>query len=69
MVMPPPTFRCCATESEGEFVLLATLFRRSMDEDLSRSSEAERSRSSDADLSLPADVFESRSMESISSFT
>ena len=50
-------------------MLLATLFKRSIEEDLSKSSEADRRRSRDADLSLPADVLESKSIESISSFT
>ena len=67
--MPPPTFRCCATESELEVELLATLFRSDIDEDFSRSREADLSRSSDADRMRPTGVPVFKSMESINSFT
>ena len=69
LVMPPPTFRCCATESELEVELLATLFNSDIDEDFSRSREAERSRSSEADRMRPTGVPAFKSMESINSFT
>ena len=68
--MPPPTFRCWATESDAEFELLATHLRSDIDDDFKRSKEAERSRSSDADLSLPPiDEVLFKSIESISSLT
>jgi hypothetical protein len=69
LVMPPPTLRCCATESEGDVELLATLLSRFMEEDFSRSREAERRRSRDADRRRPTGVSASRSIESMSSFT
>ena len=69
LVIPPPTFKCWATESEGDVELLATLFNRSIEDDFSKSRDADRSKSSDADLSLPAEDPESSSIESISSFT
>ena len=67
--MPPPTFKCCATESELEVELFATLFSSDIDEDFSRSREAERSRSSEADRMRPTGVPAFKSMESINSFT
>ena len=68
--MPPPTLRCCATESDAELELFATHLRRDIDEDFNRSREAERRRSREADRSLPPiDDVLFKSMESINSFT